>query len=182
MHNGSVTKLQFNLAGIILTIGIRNYEKVKDSEWDSVWCRVDFSLTAEPWLDYHFDNAEIILASEVDSLIHALRELLSGGLECQREIEFIEPDFSFMLYPEKNLMTDPDNKDMCNVLDIGMDWRVSFWNEGAQTANYLSLALGREDIKCLLNYLMLVTGELTTENPFIAQMMQKKLLIHINTG
>lgn len=170
MQNNSALKLQLNLAGIILTVGIRNYEEVNDLDWDSVWCRVDFSLKSYPWLDYRMNDSEIILASEVDCLIHTLRELLSGGLKERCEIDLIEPDFSFVLSPSKN------------DLDIDMDWRVSFWDEGALTANYLSLAFDRDDIKYLLHYLMLVTGELTTEDPFIDQMMQKKLLVHINTG
>ena len=34
--------LKLDLSGIKLSMQIRNYRKVSDDDWDSVWCKTDF--------------------------------------------------------------------------------------------------------------------------------------------
>ena len=73
-------------------------------------------------------------------------------------IEPIEPDFKFILYPEEDLRNNPNYTYVqpgYEIVDIYLEWRVYFWNEGL-TDNYLTVTLGREEITMLRDYLRTV--------------------------
>ena len=43
--------LKLDLSGIKLSMQIRNYRKVSDDDWDSVWCKTDFAFVSDEWLN-----------------------------------------------------------------------------------------------------------------------------------
>lgn len=170
--------LKLDIDGIIARLQIRNYVRVPDDDWDSTWCKTDFSFISEPWLNYCKENDEVFLASEIDSFKNTLESFLNDQLTEQTEYECIEPDFCFVLNPKKDLRLDP----RCTyvpqgyeIVDIDMEWRISFWHDGL-TANYLSVTLNRESIEYLLIYLKLITGELASEDRVIHRMIQAGVL------
>ena len=160
--------LKMDLDGIILSLQIRNYVKTSHDDWDSKWCKVDFSLVSEPWLDYKITNDETLLASEIDGLCEALEKLLNDRIPSTYKFTFIEPDFEFILNPKSHVSGN-------HFVDIDMDWKVSFWHDGL-TANYLSVCLSREDIEQLLLYLQLISGTRSVGDPAIEQLIQKKII------
>ena len=63
-------------------------------------------------------------------------------------IEPIEPDFKFILHPEEDLRNNPNYtyvRPGYEILDIYLEWRVYFWNEGLMD-NYLTVVFDRNDI------------------------------------
>ena len=150
--------LKLDLSGIKLSMQIRNYRKVSDDDWDSVWCKTDFAFVSDEWLNYRKDNDEVFLAREIEDLAKSLDDLLNDRLN-----------------PKKDLRLDPKVlyvRPGCEIVDIDMEWKISFLDEGL-TDNYLSVSLVRSDIECLLSYLRLVMGEVQESAPEIKALMNK---------
>ena len=170
--------LKLNLDGIALSLRIRQYKKVKVDDWDSTWCKTDFSFIAEPWLKYIKEDDEVLLAREVDDLVEALEKLLADQLSTPTEFTCIEPDFIFELTPTEDLRSNPRFvyiRPGCEIADIDLEWKVFFWHEGL-TGNYLSVALARPDIECLLTYLKVVTGRLSEKDEQVQTLIAKGIL------
>lgn len=167
--------LKLNLDGIILSMQIRNYVKVAEDDFDSTWCKTDFSFVSLPWLNYCQENDEVFLAREIDELTDTLKALLHNQMTETAEVNCIEPDFNFVLHPQKDLRLDPkviSVRPGCEISDVNMEWKISFWHDGL-TANYLSVSLRRSDIEHLLVYLQFVTGELKEEDAEIQQRIRE---------
>ncbi len=114
------------------------------------------------------------MSCEIEEILHNINNLLEDKLETPNEITFIEPDFTIIFNPKKDLTRDPRFVYIApghEIADIDMELRISFWNDGL-TANYLSLRFFKEDISNLRNYLLLVTGEITEEDPIIQKMIK----------
>ena len=170
--------LKLNLDGIVLSLRIRQYKKVEADDWDSTWCKTDFSFISEPWLKYIKEDDEVLLAREVDELVEALEKLLTDQLYEPTEFTCIEPDFIFELNPKEDLRKNPRYlyiQPGCEIADIDLEWKVFFWYEGL-TGNYLSVALARSDIECLLTYLKVVTGQLPEKDAEVQMLIAKGIL------
>ena len=112
---------------------------------------VDFAFRFQGCIDYSMNDAEILLACEVESLEKILTELLEDKLQQTKSLySFIEPDFNFELFPKHKIKD--ENPDVSYVkpghelIDVSADWIVNLWHEGALTANSFSVAMDREDI------------------------------------
>ena len=170
--------LQLNLDGIVLSLRIRQYKRVKADDWDSTWCETDFSLISEPWLDYSKENDEILLAREVDNLAEALEKLLDDQLSAPTEFACIEPDFILELHPKEDLRNNPNYvyiRPVCEIADIYLEWKVFFWHSG-MTDNYISVTLTRPDVECLVTYLKVVTGQLSEKDTEVQTLISKGIL------
>ena len=107
------------------------------------------------------NDAEILLACEVESLEKILTQLLEDKLQQTKSLySFIEPDFNFELFPKHKIKD--ENPDVIYVkpghefIDVSADWIVNLWHDGALTANSFSVAMDREDITQLRDYLRTV--------------------------
>lgn len=170
--------LKLNLDGIILSLRIRRYKKTDRNNWDTVWCRTDFSFISEPWLNYAKEDSEIFLASEVDGLAGELEKLLNDWISEPTEFTCIEPDFVFELKPKEDLRRNPNYEYIrpgSEIMDIGLQWKLFFWN-GCLTENNLSVALDRTEIECLLTYLKIVTGQLSEKDAQVQALIAKGIL------
>ena len=170
--------LKLNLDGIVLSLRIRQYKKVEADDWDSTWCKTDFSFISEPWLKYIKEDGEVLLAREVDDLTEALEKLLTDRLSAPTEFACIEPDFIFELNPKEDLRNNPRYTYIQpghEIVDIDLEWKVFFWH-GGLTGNYLSVALTRPDIECLLTYLKIVTGQLSEKDTEVQTLIAKGIL------
>ena len=136
--------LNFNVDGINVYLKINNYRHSNKENWDSLWCNCDFMFNSGDWLNYHRENDEIFLCSEIEELESVFTMLLNGEISEDKEISFIEPDFVFNIYPIKDIQN--------SVSDVLIEWRVYFWHEGL-TDNYLSITLNRDEIIKLRDYL-----------------------------
>lgn len=155
-------RLKMDLEGIIVELCIQQYVKKEDRVSDEYdyWCKVGFSFSSQPWLNYNKKNEEVFLSYEVDDLAVALDNLLNNKLSEPTTMVLIEPDFRFELMPKKDLRKNPRILRIqrgYEIIDISMEWKIFFWHNGL-TANYLTVTLDRTDIKYLRNYLFLVTG------------------------
>ena len=104
---------------------------------------------------YHKEDDTVLLSCEVESLEEALTKLLNNEMLEVEEIVCIEPDFNFILYPQKDRRKDPKYTYIqpgYEIQDIYFEWKIYFWNQGL-TDNYLSITLDREEIKSLRDYL-----------------------------
>ena len=135
--------LCIDVDGIKVYLNIKNYKTANKDNWDSLWCNCDFMFNSGDWLNYHKEDDEILLCSEIEELETILTMLINGEIKEEKEINFIEPDFVFNLYPIKD--------DQNAVLDILLEWKVYFWH-GGLTDNHLSITLDRDEIIKLRDY------------------------------
>ena len=149
---------QIDADGIKIKLQINGYKPTSKENWDSEWCRCDLPLSSGEWLNYSKEDDEILLCSEIDGLVENLTELLNNEISEEKELACIESDFIFELYPQTDLRKDskciyvaPGHE----ILDIYLEWRIFFWNEGL-TGNYLTITLCRDEIELLRDYLVLV--------------------------
>lgn len=150
--------IQIDATGIIIDLPVKGYRKSNKDNWDEQWCKCDFSFRSGSWLNYQSTDNEVLLSCEIEELERSLTQLLDGEITEKKMIEPIEPDFKFILYPEEDLRNNPNYtyvKPGYEIVDIYLEWRVYFWNEGL-TDNYLTVTLGREDITALRDYLRTV--------------------------
>lgn len=170
--------LNLNLEGIELSLRIDNYKKTDNANWDTTWCKVDFSVVSKDWLNYHMDHDEVLLACEVDDLRDEIKDLLDDHILEQTEIECMEPDFKFILNPKKDLRKDPKMSYICpgyEIEDIDMRWHISFWHEGL-TENYLSICLLRKELECFYCYLQLISGRISLDNPEVGRLIKERII------
>lgn len=152
-----------NVDGMEIYLNINDYVKTNSDNWDSTWCRVDFSFKFLKCINYSKSNDEVLLACEIESLEKSLTDLLEHKINKKMLLSFIEPDFNFELYP-RHLITDEDPnvvyvKPGYEAIDVSAEWTVNLWSEGALTANYFSVALDRNEITQLRDYLRTVLSE-----------------------
>lgn len=147
--------LEMDVSGIAVKLQIKGYRPATKENWDSNWCRCDFLFASGDWLNYHKEDDEVLLSCEVEELEESLTKLLNNELSEVKEIECIEPDFVFSLYPQSDLRDNPKYTYVqlgYEIVDIYLEWKIFFWNQGL-TANYLSITLDREEIVQLRDYL-----------------------------
>ncbi len=159
LRNGEIDMwFEIDVSGIEVKLQINGYKPTDKDNWDSEWCRCDFLFASGDWLNYHKGNDEVLLCSEVEELADAFTELLDNKLSEVKEINCIEPDFVFELYPQMDLREDPKYtyvRPGYEIQDIYVEWKIYFWH-GGLTDNYLTITLGREDVARLRDYLKLV--------------------------
>lgn len=148
--------LELDIDGIFVKLQIKNYKQTNEENWDSEWCKCDFSFSSGGVFNYHKENDEVLLSSEIDNLIEQFTKLLDNKILDKTEIVCIEPDFVFNLYPQKDLREDYKYtyiKPGYEIKDIYLEWRFYFWNEGL-TNNYLTVTLDRDEILKFRDYLL----------------------------
>lgn len=136
------------IGGIEIMLRIDNYRSPSIQGFENSWCDCGYSFRLEDVIHYHKDHDEILMSEEVDELADAFTDLINGKIEAPQELSMTEPDFSFLLYPIKDLRTDPKYTYIApgyEMQDIYAEWRIFFW-DGGITDNFLSITLDREDI------------------------------------
>ena len=144
-----------DISGIDVYLNIKGYSPSTKDDWDCNWCKCDFMFKSGEWLNYHKEDDEVLLSSEVENLKEYLTKLLNGELFEVYEFECMEPDFIFILYPETDKRNDPKYvyiQPGFEIEDIHMEWKVYFWSDGL-TDNFLTVTLNRSDIIELRDYL-----------------------------
>ena len=152
---------EIDASGIKIKLQINGYKPSSKDSWDSEWCRCDYLFSSKDWLNYHKEDDEVLLSSEVEMLAKAFTALLDNKLSEVTEIGCIEPDFVFTLYPQKDLRNDPKYtyiRPGCEIQDIYLEWKIYFWNEGL-TDNFLTVTLYGDEIMRLRDYLSLVINQ-----------------------
>ena len=170
--------LNLDLSGINVKLNIFGYEKTNEENEYDLWCKTDFCFSSGEWLNYNIPNDEVFLCCEIEQLAEKLSMLLNDEINEVEKFICMEPDFSFVLSPKKDLRKDPNFiyvQKGCEIVDIDLEWRISFWHEGL-TANYLSVCLGRENIEYLLCYFKLIIGKYDLNNNNIKSMIKKGIL------
>ena len=166
-----------DLDGIDFHFRISKYRKSIQDIWDEQWCKVDLTLQSCNWLNYQ-TSSEMLLSCEVEQLRAKLFDLISNKIESQEELEFIEPDLSFVLHPQKDLTLDPNYTYVApghEIVDIDADIHIHLWN-GGLTANYISLCFGREDIEAFRSYLNLITNQIQSDDPSIKKLIDSDII------
>ena len=147
-----------NLNGIEVILRIDNYESPSKHTFCDWWCDCGFSFRMGKLaeiINYRKDHDELLTPEEVDGLADALTNLLEGKINELQEYPLVEPDFVFLLYPIKDLRTDPKYTYVApghEFQDIYVEWRVFFWDDGL-TENYLNVTLYRDDIIAFRDFL-----------------------------
>ena len=136
--------LNLNVNGIKVQLRIKGYKLSNKECWDCQWCNCDFSFSSGDWLNYHKEDDEVLLSCEIEMLESTLSMLLNDEIKEDKEIDFIEPDFVFHIYPKDNLEN--------YASDIYVEWKIYFWN-GGLTENYIAITLDRAEIIILRDYL-----------------------------
>lgn len=76
---------EIDVSGIEVKLQINGYKPTDKDNWDSEWCRCDFLFASGDWLNYHKENDEVLLCSEVEELADAFTELLDNKLSEVKE-------------------------------------------------------------------------------------------------
>lgn len=150
--------LEIDANGIEVKLRINGYRPSSKDNWDTNWCRVDVLLSSGDWLNYHKENDEVLLSCEVEELEESLTKLINNELSAVKEMECIEPDFVFLLYPQTDKRNDPKYtyvQSGYEMEDIYLEWKIFFWNQGP-TDNSLTIILDRDEIVSLRDYLLSV--------------------------
>lgn len=175
--------LSLDLEGISFRFRIRNYRQYSAEEIMNYenWTRIDLSLQAGEWLNYHVTNDEIMMTNEIEDLRDHLGRLLTDGLTEEYRLELLEPDFVFVLHPKQDLRNNPEIvyiRPGYEIVDIDMDMEIAFWHEGL-TANRLVLSFDREEIEKLWLYLRLITGTIDIQNTAIQALLEEVIISDI---
>lgn len=155
--------LNMNIDGMEIYLNIKGYKKTNSEKCYDTWCKVDSTFKFQGCIDYSINDAEILLASEVECLEGILTELLEDKLQQEKDgYSFIEPYFEFRFYP-KCWVTDEVLgviyvKPGHELIDVSADWIINLWHEGVLTANCFSIAMDRGEIMQLRDYLRTVVG------------------------
>ena len=88
-----------DISGIDVYLNIKDYSPSTKDDWYCKWCKCDFKFKSGEWLDYHKEDDEVFLSSEVENLKEYLTKLLNGELSEVYKFDCMEPDFIFTLYP-----------------------------------------------------------------------------------
>lgn len=152
--------LQIETGGIRIRYTIKDYVPSREDDWFGQWCRCDYSFLSGDWLSYSKTDDEVFLCREVEKLEKVLSALLDDKLNEPVTISCVEPDYTFILYPKRDLRKDPHYTYISpgnEFSDIYLEWKIRFWNQGL-TDNYLTVTLKREEIVLLRDYLSSVIG------------------------
>ena len=169
--------LHLDLDGIETHFRITRYRKGIHEKRDEQWCTVDLTLRSDNWLCYQI-SSEILLACEVEEMRNRISDLLEDKIQAVEEMEFIEPDLTFVLSPKRDLCEDPKYTYVApghEIVDIDADLHIHFWN-GGLTANYLSLCFERNDLECLMTYLQCVTHEISKNDIAVQELIKKDII------
>ena len=165
------------LDGISFHFRISSYKKsIQDTEYEQ-WCNVDLTLQSGSWLNYQTSPISL-LSCDIEELRDKLSDLLSNKLLSQEKLEFVEPDITFLLHPQKDLTLDPSFIYVApehKIEDINTDIHIHLWN-GVLTENYISLRLGRKDMEALQSYLKLITHQIKMDDPSIKKLMESDII------
>jgi hypothetical protein len=134
---------------------------------------VDHFVTSKQsgnWLHYDNVGPEPLACFEVEELASALDDLLNDRICEREEWHCIEPDFSFVVHPQKT------SRSGSEIRDIGLEWRILFWN-GYPIASFISVVFDRENIEYLRTYLQFVMGDLAVNSPPVKLLRQKGILL-----
>ena len=167
--------LRLDLEGLDFRFRITRYHPSTRANWDCEWCRVDLSMIASNWLDYHIDNQEILLCTEVEQLKDSIADLLADRLTERKEVSFIEPDLAFFLQPREKIKWNPDITYIApgdEWTEVDADLEVHTWNHGL-TENRIVTCFGRDELEIVLCYLRIICGELTTEDDDVKKYMSE---------
>lgn len=164
--------LKLNIEGFIVYFQIKGYKPSRSGYSDDLWC--DIKLTVEYGNDFKIHRSGGLLYSdEIEHLLMKLQDLLANRIQNAEEIDFMEPDFVFVLDSQLNLLNDINER---NNRGIFVDFQVHFWN-GILTENYLSLRLYKENIEYLLYYIKLVTRQLKKTDKDITDLIEKGVIL-----
>ena len=149
-----------NIRGLQVTLRIDGYKAPAGHDYGDVWCDCGYSFRFGDAVNYQNEHDELFMPEEVDALAGVLTDLLDGKITRPREVPMTEPDFVFMLYPAKDLRSDPKYIYVApghELQDIRVEWRIFFW-DGGLTDNFLTITLLREDIAALRDFLSSCRG------------------------
>ena len=145
-----------DISGIDVYLKIKGYSPSTKDDWDCNWCKCDFMFKSGEWLNYHKEDNEVFLSSEVENLEACLTKLINGELSEVYEFKCMEPDFVFILYPETDKRNEPKYvyiQPGFEIEDLHMEWKIYFWSDGL-TDNFLTITLDKSDIIELRDYLL----------------------------
>lgn len=165
--------IKFDLEGMEVEFKINGYNRNPDD-----WANVSFSFKFYDVINYTKNNEELLLCSEVDMFRDKLEKLLNDELTEKEEIEFIEPDFEFVLQPKSDKSHEPSvvyGELGTEIGGIFLDMKINLWS-GGLTNNYFSTTFGKDEIEELYIYLLLVTKKITMDDERVVELINKGIL------
>ena len=95
-----------NVSGIEIMLRIDNYQSPAKHKFGDWWCDCGFSFRFGNMINYSVEHDELLMPEEIDELTTSFTDLLDENITKPTEIPMAEPDFVFLLYPQKDLRTD----------------------------------------------------------------------------
>ena len=131
------------------------------------WCYTDVTIVATSpyrgnWLHYQIMRSETLMCEEVDRLITAIQDYLDSKFsdDDPYELSFTEPDFVFKMGKE----------------DFSLS--IFFWdNRGSALGSNLKLCFyKKEDVRILLDYLLLATDKVKKDDERIKHLIDERII------
>ena len=170
--------LKLDLNGFDLYLRISHYRTSNQANWDEEWCTVDLTVNFGKEVNL-LRTGETMLSCEVEQLKSVFADLLENKIKERTFLNFIEPDFEFIINPDYHFRNESDYGDDRvgqYLKDIFVDFHIYYWN-GGLTDNYLSITLYREEIEYFLTYLKLVTRQLKKSDKEITILIEKGIIL-----
>lgn len=121
-------------------------------QWDDKWCAVSLKIE-NTYFKYNIKDREILVEDEISDLIVKFNDLLNGKITKQEEIDFIEPDLEFILYPSKT-----------NSEHSVMDLKIHLYQTYMLSEDFYSMCLDAKEIRAIMEYLNKVIPTIQIEN------------------
>ena len=165
-----IVDLDLDLEGIRFIFSLYRYdpEYIHGSGYDYYkWCHTDITIVATSpyrgnWLHYQIMNDQKLMCHEVDSIISAIQDYLDGKFsdEDPHMLSFTEPDLVFEMGRE----------------DFSLS--IFFWdNRGSAIGSNLKLCFyKKEDVRILLDYLLLATDKAKKDDERIRHLIDERII------
>lgn len=131
--------------GIEIQLLIEGYMSEENRDRINDWCTCWYCFRFGDQINFRNEHPEVLTHWEIDYLAGELTALLEQRTQGPVPICPCEPDFEFLLYPQK------PEKTGHRIDDIHLEWRVNFWHKGL-THNYLTVVLFEDDIRKLRDF------------------------------
>lgn len=151
--------LRIKIDGTYFKFLISNYTNKSNN--DENWTD-DYIMVYNNCFKYR-KNAELLTSSEVENLLYKLDLLLNEKIYEMEEIEFLEPDIKFALYPKINLWDTGKYEYIKNgheIQDIFMELTINLTDDdGAYTGQKYVIPFSRDGIDFFVDYLREIIAE-----------------------
>lgn len=152
-ESDEINTLRIKADGTYFKFAISNYTNKKNN--DENWTN-NYIMVYNHYFKYK-KNAELLTSAEVENLLYELQLLIDDKINEIEEVEFLEPDIKFVLYPKINLWDTGKYeyiKEGYEVQDVFIEVNINLTDDdGVYTGQKYVIPFSRDGITYFVDYL-----------------------------